>query len=247
MEGLGINPWLLLAQIVNFVVLVVILRLVAYKPIQKMLAERQERIQKAQEEAQAAEKAHMEMEEQRADILAEARREAHKIIAEARDQTKGLKSQALQEAEQKAKRILEKARQDAEAERNRILDEMRGQITALSIAAAQKIIGEELDERRQRALVESFFSGIRAGHVEVLPEGEIGTAGASVTVTSAMPLSAEQQAVVQRDLQARLGGESEIAFRVDPRILGGLVLRVGDRLVDGSVAGQLGQLQQSLV
>ena len=246
MEGLGINPWLLLAQIVNFVVLVAILRAVAYKPIQKMLAERQERIRKALEEAEAAKKAQAEIEKQKAEVLAEARQEAGKIIAEAREQAKELKSQALQEAEQKAKQILDKAHQDALQERDRILSEMKGQIASLAIAAAQKIIGEALDEQRQQALVESFFSGIEDGRVAVLPEGEVGPAGVPVTVTSALPLSEEQQEVIRRDLMARLGGESEIRFQVDPQILGGLVVRVGDRVVDGSVVGQLERLHQSL-
>ena len=92
-----------------------------------------------------------------------------------------------------------------------------------------------------------FFSGVREGRVEVLPEGaEVGLPGAPVTVTSALPLTEEQQATVRRDLASRLGEESAITFRVDPQILGGLLVRVGDRAVDGSVAGQLERLHQSL-
>jgi F-type H+-transporting ATPase subunit b len=123
---------------------------------------------------------------------------------------------------------------------------MRGQISALAIAAAQKIIGAALDEQRQQALVESFFSGIREGRVAVLAEGEVGPTGAPVTVTSALPLTEAQQATVRRDLAAQLGEESRVTFHVDPRILGGLVVRVGDRVTDGSAAGQLERLRQSL-
>ena len=124
---------------------------------------------------------------------------------------------------------------------------MRGQITSLAIAAAQKIVGETLDEKRQQALVESFFSGIREGRVEVLAEGvEADPAGAAVVVTSALPLTEKQQATIRKDLAASLGKESAIAFRVDPGILGGLMVRVGDRVTDGSVAAQLERLHRSL-
>jgi F0F1-type ATP synthase delta subunit len=44
----------------------------------------------------------------------------------------------------------------------------------------------------------------------------------------------------------RLGGGATMSFRVDPRILGGMVVRIGDRVVDGSVAGKLESLRQSL-
>ena len=62
--------------------------------------------------------------------------------------------------------------------------------------------------------------------------------------SSALPLSADEQATIKTDLTGR--GASEVAFKVDPRILGGLVVRVGDRVVDASVSGQLESLKQSL-
>ena len=71
-------------------------------------------------------------------------------------------------------------------------------------------------------------------------------AGASAEVTTALPLTAEEQETVRKDVLARLGGGATTSFRVDPRILGGMVVRIGDRVVDGSVAGKLENLRQSL-
>ncbi|MFQ6100283.1 MAG: F0F1 ATP synthase subunit B [Anaerolineae bacterium] len=247
MERLGINPWILLAQIVNFMFLVVILSAVAYKPIQKMLKERQERIQKGLEDARAAKEARAAVEAERDKMLAQAHAEAERITMEASRKGREEAEKLLAQAREDAERIRAAAREEAEQARNQMLGEMRGQIAALAIAAAQKIVGEALDEQRQRALVESFFSGVRDGRVEMLPEGvEVAAPGGPVTVTSALPLTEEQQAPIQRDLAARLGGKREITFRVDPQILGGLVVRVGDRVIDGSAAGQLERLRQSL-
>lgn len=245
MEGLGINPWMLLAQIISFVLLVVILRAVGYKPIQKMLQERQERIARALEEAKAAEEARAKVEAEREEILNRARAEAQEIVAEAQKRAREEREKLLAQAREEAERIREAARREAEAERAQVLGQMREQIAALAIAAARKLIGEALDEQRQRALVDAFFSGIREGRVEILPEG-MKKAEGPVVVTSAVPLTEREAAIVRRELEARLGAGVEITFRVDPQVLGGLVIRVGDRILDGSFAGQLEQMRQVL-
>ncbi|MPN22886.1 ATP synthase subunit delta [bioreactor metagenome] len=65
-------------------------------------------------------------------------------------------------------------------------------------------------------------------------------------MTSALPLSDAEQAAIKKDLLSKMGGNATVAFKVNPDILGGLIIRVGDRMVDGSVSGQLQALQQSL-
>ena len=245
MERLGINPWILLAQIVNFVALVIILRAVAYKPLQKMLKERQERIQKGLEDAKAAEEARARAEEEREKILSEARAEADRVLAEARRKAREEAEKVLHQAREEAEGIRETARKEAELERAQILGQVREEIAALAIAAAHKLIGEALDEQRQRALVDAFFSGIREGRVEVLPEG-LEQAEGPVVVISAVPLTEAEQETIRKELAARLGEGVGISFEVDPQILGGLVVRVGDRVIDGSFAGQLEQLRETL-
>jgi len=250
MEGLGINPWILLAQIVNFVFLVVVLRAVGYKPIMNMLRERQERIQKGLEDARAAEEARAVVEAQRDEMLAQARAEAERIIAEASRKGREEVEKLLAQAREEAKRIRATARQEAEMERAQILGEMRGQIAALAIAAAQKIIGETLDKRQQRRLVDEFLSGIRAGRVAILDEEELEWAKRmgkmTAHVTSALPLSASEQETVATSLAEHLGERPELEFKVDPSILGGLVIQIGDRVIDGSVAGKLTALREQL-
>jgi F-type H+-transporting ATPase subunit b len=245
LTSLGINGPFLVSQIVNFLILFGVLGVLLWKPLMQNLDKRRQMLEKEKDDAEALAEARANIGAERERTLEKAREEAQKIVAEAREQAAALTEQAAQETHQKAEEALADARQAAEEERNRILGEMRGQITALAIAAAQKIVGAALDEQRQQALVESFFSGILEGRVEVLPEGVRAEAGELVTVTSALPLTEGQQAIIRKDLVSRLG-ESQIAFRVDPQILGGLRVRVGDRVMDGSAAGQLERLRQSL-
>lgn len=246
LSNLGINGPYLLSQAINFLILFSLLTALLWKPAMRRLEERRQMLEKEEADAETVAETRANIEAERQHALEEAREEAQKILTEAWKQAGALTEQATHEARQEAAELLAEARQAAEEERNSILGEMRGQITALAIAAAQKIIGTTLDEQRQQALVESFFSGVREGRVEILPEGvEAAAPGKPITVTSAIPLTEAQQATIQEDLASRLGGGT-VAFRVDPQILGGLTVRVGDRVVDGSAAGQLERLHQSL-
>jgi F-type H+-transporting ATPase subunit b len=101
-----------------------------------------------------------------------------------------------------------------------------------------------LDESRQHALIEEFFSGVKTGQVVVL-EGKT-ISGAAAEVTSALPLSSMEQETVKDDILSKIGEQATVTFRVDPNILGGIIIRVGDKVLDGSVAGQLEELRQEL-
>jgi F-type H+-transporting ATPase subunit b len=245
LEQLGINPIFLLSQIVNFAILAFLLHRFGYKPILNALDKRRERIEKGLEDARLAEQARANAESERQQILDQARTEAQGIVAEANQRGEAQAAKIIEEAQSQAGIVLEEAEAEAKAERDRMLGEMRGQITALSIAAANQLIGATLDEQRQMQLVNEFFSGIKAGEVKVASEVGAMT-GEKAVVTSALPLSESDQVTFRSYLQAQLGKDVAIEFKADPDILGGVVLRVGDMVVDDSVSGKLGALRQSL-
>ena len=245
MEKLGINPIFLLSQIVNFAVLAFLLNRFGYKPILNALDRRRERIEKGLEDARMAEEARANAESERQRILDQARTEAQGIVAEANQRGESQAGKIVEEAQGQAQTILEEARTQAQVERDRMLGEMRGQISALAIAAANHLIGATLDERRQMELVNEFFSGVKAGRVKVADRAGV-LAGTKAVVTSAVPLSEADQAAYRSYLHGQLGTDVTVDFKADPAILGGVVLRVGDMLLDDSVSGKLGALHQSL-
>ena len=61
-----------------------------------------------------------------------------------------------------------------------------------------------------------------------------------------MPLTDAEQAAVKQDVLSKIGDQATVAFRVDPSILGGIIIRVGDKVLDNSVAGQLEEMRQKL-
>lgn len=243
MEGLGINLTLLVAQIFNFFLLFLILRAVAYKPMIKFLDNRREKIAKGLEDARKAEARLANIEADYAKRMDEARIEGQKAVAEAAANAEKQAAGIIAKANEDAARIKAQAQEEAVLERNKALADLRSQVVALAMAAANKLVGEAMDEKRQRALVDEFFSGVKAGKVVLLEPGA-SAAGAKAEVTSALPLSAEEQSSIKSDLTGR--GAAEVEFKVDPRILGGLVVRLGDRVVDASVSGRMEAMKQSL-
>ncbi len=231
MEALGINLGYLLVQILNFAIIFVVLRVWVYKPILGLLERRRERIAQGLEDARVA-------------AEARAQADANQKVRESAERAEQVAREIHAAAEKDAAAVRQAAAGEAEQARSAALGELRGQVAALAIAAAQKLIGESLDEKRQRHLVQEFFSGIKEGRVVVL-EGET-LQGASAEVTSALPLTEAEQDTVRKQLAKPLGAGAPLSFRVNPAILGGLVIRVGDKVIDGSVAGQLEGLRQSL-
>lgn len=244
MEQLGLNLGYLFVQIFNFAIIFVILRAWVYKPILGLLERRRTAIAEGLEDARIAAEARQNAEEEAQQVLAEAQANSSKIIREANERAEAQGREIVAEAEAEAAKKREEALAEVDSERERILGELRGQVGALAIAAAQKLISASLDEQRQRALIDQFFSGVESGEVVVLEGVEV--VGASAEVTSALPLTAEEKDAVKQDVLSKVGDLATVTFRVDPAILGGLIIRVGDKVLDGSVSGQLESMRQSL-
>ena len=244
MDKLGINLGYLLVQVFNFLIIFIVLRAWVYKPITRMLDKRRETIAKGLEDARVAAEACANAETEAQKIIADAQAKAGQTIREASDRAQLAAKDVKAQAEAEIAKNREAAMAEAVEERNRMLGELRGQVAALAIAAAQKLVGEALDEKRQHSLLQEFFSGIESGKVVVLEDQKV--QGDKAEVTSALPLTSEEKATVEKDLLAQLGSSAAVTYSVDPSILGGLVIRVGDKRVDGSVAGQLETLKQSL-
>jgi F-type H+-transporting ATPase subunit b len=215
-----------------------------FGPVTKMLEDRRNKIAQGLEDARIAADARATAEKAADKIIGDAQLKANEIIRETTSRAEALQKEMVAEAKQGIDKQRENALSEVEEERVRLLSEMRGDVSAIAIAAAQKLIGEALDEKRQRTLLTEFFSGVKNGRVVVIEDQSVSGSGAEVT--SALPLTSEEQQTVKQDVLSKIGNTASISFRVDPAILGGLVVKIGDRVVDGSVAGQLSNLQRSL-
>ncbi|HOU98019.1 MAG TPA: F0F1 ATP synthase subunit B [Bacteroidales bacterium] len=155
--GIGLIFWMLIA----FSILLFILGKFAWKPILKMLHEREESIEKA---LQAAEEAKLEMQKLQANneqIVAEARKQADTIIKEAREIKEKMISDAKNAAAIEAEKVLNNAKAAIESEKNQAMNEIRNQIADFSVLIAEKIIRKELsNENKQKEYIDSLLKDI---------------------------------------------------------------------------------------
>ena len=157
MEALGINLGYLISQIVNFTLLAVLLYFVAYKPILRMLDERSGRIKKGLEDAEAASRRAAEMEQEFEARMSEARKEGQEIVAQATQMSEKARQEILETARKESRAQIEKAKEEIARERELAMAELRQQVADLSLSISEKVIGEALDEQRQRQLIAEFL------------------------------------------------------------------------------------------
>ncbi len=229
---LGINLGYLITQIVNLVLMIVLLRMIAYEPIVEMLRSRRERIAEGVNDARKAEEALASAESDKQAMLEEARVEAQRIASEARGRAEEAANQIKAEAREEAQNILADARRDAESEKELLLADMRDQIVSLSIAAANHLIATELSESRQRDVVDEFFTAIPDEAKELV---------GSLEVVTAVPLTDKEQARFKDVL-----GSDDMTFTTNPGILGGVIVRAEGEQVDASFASQLSEMRVAL-
>jgi F-type H+-transporting ATPase subunit b len=163
-SALGINLPQLIAQIANFVVLLIILRLTLYKPILKMLDERKVKIA---EGLNAAETARAEAAAAQANIqgqLDTARKEGQELVATAQGIAARIQAEAREQAAKDRESALERARAEIELERDRAISELRREFAAITVSAAEKVINQSLDRQSHQRIIDetlaqSTFSG----------------------------------------------------------------------------------------
>jgi F-type H+-transporting ATPase subunit b len=149
--------------LIVFALLVVILGKFAWAPILKNVEAREKGIQSAIDEAaqRNAEAAKL-LDEHRAQ-LADARRQANELIAEGRAAGEGVRKTIEEKARAEAQQIVERARQEIERERDAAIAALRKESVDLALAAAAKLMHQNLDQGKDRQLVERYLSDLSAG------------------------------------------------------------------------------------
>jgi F-type H+-transporting ATPase subunit b len=157
-EALGLNLPQLIAQVVNFFVLLFVLRLVAYKPILKMLDERK---QKIAEGLNAAEIARAEAAAAQANIqeqLDVARKDGQEIVANAQAIATRIQTDAREQSAKDREVSLERARAEIQQERDRAIADLRGEFADIAVSAAEKVINQSLDRQSHQRVIDETLA-----------------------------------------------------------------------------------------
>ena len=154
LSKLGIDWKLLIAQIVNFLVLLFVLYKFAYGPILGMLEKRQKKIERGLKEADLARKYLAESEEKQKEILRKAREEGKQIVEKAYIQAEKSKKEIAEESKKQAEKTIAEAKLEIVREKEKTVREIKSEIGSLVALAAEKVIGEKVDKDKDKELIE---------------------------------------------------------------------------------------------
>lgn len=157
MEGLGISWPTLITQLVSFIILLVLLRVFAYKPIMKMLDERSKRVKESLEQAEAVKAQSVKAEEDLKKQIAQINREGQDRIARAIKAGEEVKQKAQEDAKKEAEKLITRARQEIRLERDEAVGEVRREFADLTVLAAGKVIEKSLSKEDHRELIEKVL------------------------------------------------------------------------------------------
>jgi F-type H+-transporting ATPase subunit b len=160
--GLTINVFWIVVAATNFIVFFYIAYKLVLLPLGERLADRRERIEHGLRDADAARRDREAAADQRAAVLAEARREASDIVARSQKLADEAREKGVLETQAEIERLRERALADIETERLRALADVRGQVAELALLAAGKVVGETMSSERERRLVDEFLAEVSA-------------------------------------------------------------------------------------
>ncbi len=150
--------WSIFEAVVNLVILFILLRIFLFKPLNKMKADRTRTIQDNLDSAEKAKEEAEELRQQYEDSISEAKEKANQIIMKAHENAESERAAIIKKSQEEAEKIVSEADRTIENERKRVLRQAQSQIADLAIEAASKIIGENVDDEKNRRLVDKFLS-----------------------------------------------------------------------------------------
>lgn len=154
LSNFGVEPVLLLAQIVNFAILLFILKRFLYKPIMRVLEERKSKVETSLRQAEEIEKRFDEANAKQEKILDKARDEATKMIEEAKDEAKILSEQIQKEANDQAHQIMERTKRSLVLEKQKMVSEAKNELVDLIAYSTEKIAPKLIKEVDRERVIE---------------------------------------------------------------------------------------------
>ncbi len=154
MDKLGIEPVMLLTQIINFLVLVIVLTKFLYKPILKLIDDRRRKIEEGLELSQKMKVKEDELAKEKEEVLDKAKDEGQKLIEECKERGRKLENEIVISANEEAKVIKEKAKIEIDQERANLWEELEKQMLEVASAMAKTAVMDVLDQKSQLQLID---------------------------------------------------------------------------------------------
>lgn len=244
---MSIDWFTFVSQIINFLVLVWLLKWLLYQPITNIMAERknevQERIRNAEERKEEAE----EMKETYEQHLDDLEREREQKLEDARSEAEHEKERLMDEAREEVDRARANWREQLEDEKERFLKQFRNRGGTLVCRTARRVLEDLADEDLNQHMVEQFIEQLRTSDTlpDDLPFPENGT-DADPVVHSAFDLSTNQRNRIRNVIDERWNHGGSPRFETTPDLICGIELELADRSVSWNIRDDLQRMEEQV-
>lgn len=157
---LGINAKIFLAQLVNFVIVLLVLWRWAYRPIIALLDERSKRIEKSVQQAKEIEARFVSTQAEQEKLIASAKGESAVLVEHARAQSEKQKNKMTAAAKEEVKKVVAQGKVQLQNEKAAMIQEAKTELVELAVAAASKILQEHVDEKKAQKLAQEVLEKI---------------------------------------------------------------------------------------
>ncbi|MGD8997719.1 MAG: F0F1 ATP synthase subunit delta [Anaerolineae bacterium] len=236
-------------QVINFLVLAAVLHRFVFRPVmgrvRERRAEREALIEQTREDRQEAQRLRQELRER----LANAEEEADQIVTQGQKRAEVERQQMLEEIEVEIEQMLADARQDVQQMRRQAVDEFHEELIESILDVSAQVIGQAAPEEVHHTLLGQLTNRIwEMGREEMERvrafRRSLGERTPTAYVTTAKPLTSEQQGELARTLSALADRNVDLHVDIDPSLAAGMGVRLADIVVDNSIAGRLGELRE---
>lgn len=157
-EFVSIAPWTIIFTWVNLIILVFIMKKLLFKPVTKILKQREDEVRSMYEKAEEAQKNAEALEKEYKESLSGAKEEAARIVKDAARDANLKGEKIVAEAKDKAAAALSKAEKEIELEKQAAVNEIRKDIASIAVGVAEKVIEKDINEKDHEKLVEDFIN-----------------------------------------------------------------------------------------
>ena len=157
-ELLGVNPWTALFTLANTVALFLVLKKFLFKPVLKMIEDRQKEIDGMYKDAGEAKEQAQSMQAEYQQKLSAAQETSERLVKEAVARGQSREEEIIRQANQEASAILDKAAADIALEKKKAINDAKDEISGIAMEIAGKVVGRELNEADQADLIDHFIN-----------------------------------------------------------------------------------------
>ncbi|MBI4779540.1 F0F1 ATP synthase subunit B [Candidatus Falkowbacteria bacterium] len=158
-ETFHVDWRLFIAQVVNFAIVFSVLYWFAFKPLAKVMADRSDKIAKGLDDAKRVEEKLSETQAEFNKAMAEAKKQANAILEKAAADADARKQEMIKSAKEEIGQIINQEKQKMQTEKAATLKEIKKEVADLVILAVEKVLGEEMDEKKDREIIRRVTKG----------------------------------------------------------------------------------------